>query len=267
MTNKAIRNALLVSAILALSACATAAIEPAPTQAQSAYAPWNGFLDHPRGYLTRESAPNASHFLPGAPAAGSAEALADIAAHNETRALSGGESWTQARADNEIETPRAPFKAFASVFGFEIDSASTPTLTYLLARVLADVEAVQHDVKRGAFRQRPYLVSGGEICIPAEDWLPRSSSYPSGHAATGWAWGLILSELAPQHQNALLERAAQYGESRLICGVHYPSDVRDGRLVGAALVARLHAEPAFQTDLAVARVELDRVLASVGREQ
>ena len=40
------------------------------------------------------------------------------------------------------------------------------------------------------------------------------------------------------------------------CGVHYPSDVEAGRTVGAALVARLHAEPQFLADMAAAKAEL-----------
>jgi acid phosphatase (class A) len=44
----------------------------------------------------------------------------------------------------------------------------------------------------------------------------------------------------------------------VICGVHYQSDVEAGRQLGAAMVARLHAEPAFEKDLAAARAELAR---------
>lgn len=42
----------------------------------------------------------------------------------------------------------------------------------------------------------------------------------------------------------------------MICGVHYASDVEAGRLVGAAVVARLKADPAFQADFAAAAREL-----------
>jgi acid phosphatase (class A) len=75
---------------------------------------------------------------------------------------------------------------------------------------------------------------------------------------TGFAWGLILSELAPRKAGELMQAGAAIGDSRVICGVHYQSDVEAGRQLGAAMVARLHAEPAFEKDLAAARAELAR---------
>ena len=44
----------------------------------------------------------------------------------------------------------------------------------------------------------------------------------------GWAWALILSELAPDRADAILARGLAYGESRAVCGVHYASDVEAG---------------------------------------
>ena len=41
----------------------------------------------------------------------------------------------------------------------------------------------------------------------------------------------------------------------MLINVHWQSDVVEGRVVGAGTVARLHAEPVFQADLAAAKVE------------
>jgi acid phosphatase (class A) len=43
--------------------------------------------------------------------------------------------------------------------------------------------------------------------------------------------------------------------------VHWLSDVVEGRAMGAAAVARLHADPAFAADLAAAKTELAAVRA------
>ena len=40
-----------------------------------------------------------------------------------------------------------------------------------------------------------------------------------------------------------------------MCNVHWQSDITEGRVIGAAVVARLHAEPAFRADLEVAKKE------------
>ena len=49
------------------------------------------------------------------------------------------------------------------------------------------------------------------------------------------------------------------GESRVICGYHYQSDVDAGRITGAVTVARLHADPAFQAQLKKAKDEFRRL--------
>ena len=87
-------------------------------------------------------------------------------------------------------------------------------------------------------------------------------SYPSGPSTLGWAWSLVLAELAPDRADQILRRGLAYGESRAICGVHYASDVEAGRIVGAALFAALKADPAFQTDFETARRELARARAT-----
>ena len=88
-----------------------------------------------------------------------------------------------------------------------------------------------------------------------------NGSYPSGHSSLGWAWALILSEIDPEHANAILARGRAFGESRVICGVHWQSDVEEGRFMGASAVARLHADPAFRADLEAARAELAGIRA------
>ena len=54
----------------------------------------------------------------------------------------------------------------------------------------------------------------------------------------------------------ILARGRAFGESRNICNVHWHSDVVEGRLVGSAAVARLHADPAFHAELEAAKAEL-----------
>ena len=55
---------------------------------------------------------------------------------------------------------------------------------------------------------------------------------------------------------ALVPLGYDFGQSRVICGVHWQSDVDAGRLIGAAVVARLHADPVFRVQLDEAKREL-----------
>lgn len=61
---------------------------------------------------------------------------------------------------------------------------------------------------------------------------------------------------APAKLGKLVEAGGAIGDSRVICGVRYRSDVEAGRKLGAAMVARLHADPQFLNDLAAAKAEL-----------
>lgn len=241
----------LLAAVL-VSGCATASAEPP--------AFWTGFHDHPRGYLKDAGNLNAAAFLPPAPVAGSEREAADFAVYHRTRALEGTPRWALAAADAEVETPEAPFKAFRCALGVRVEPAQAPTLTHLLGAVLPDVEIVQHEVK-STIRPRPYVREPAAMCISGAA-LSRSSSYPSGHSAIGFAWSLILAEIAPDRREAVLKRGIAYGESRAVCGFHYPSDVEAGRVMGAALVTGLRADPRFRADLDEARQELEAVRAT-----
>jgi acid phosphatase (class A) len=93
----------------------------------------------------------------------------------------------------------------------------------------------------------------------------KPDSYPSGHASIGWAWALTLAEVAPERAGAVLARGLAFGQSRVICGVHYRSDMEAGRIVGAATVARLHSDPVYTAQVAEARKEVAAARAAGSR--
>ena len=66
----------------------------------------------------------------------------------------------------------------------------------------------------------------------------------------------MLAGIAPDKADAVLQRAHAFGQSRVICGVHWQSDVDNGRLMGAAAVARLQSDPVFTAQVALARQEV-----------
>lgn len=61
--------------------------------------------------------------------------------------------------------------------------------------------------------------------------------------------------------DAILSRGRAFGESRVICGFHWPSDVIEGRFIGAGTVARLQADPVFRAEVKAAKAELAAVRA------
>lgn len=93
-------------------------------------------------------------------------------------------------------------------------------------------------------------------CDPDED--PNSYSYPSGHSSRAWNYAMILAELKPQTAKQLFELADRKSQSRVICGVHWKSDVQAARTVALANFAILNGNQEFLKDLEKARQEINK---------
>ena len=127
----------------------------------------------------------------------------------------------------------------------------------LLRRTLTDAVLTTSPAKDHYKRKRPFQLNNEPMCAPEQKaHLESNGSYPSGHTTIGWAWALILSEIAPDKIDAILLRARIYGENRNICNHHWYSDVVWGYFTGAAIAARLNADAGFRADLEAARAEL-----------
>lgn len=208
------------------------------------------------GYLSLQELPDSLALLPPPPAVGSAAFALDEAISRKSLALCGSSRWDLAAQDAYMMFPQAA-GTFSCALGIPITDKGTPHLYALLRRTLADAYLSTFKARQYYNRIRPFMVNGGPTCAPGEEELLRKDgSYPSGHAAFGWAWALILSEIAPEQTNALIARGRAFGESRVICNAHWHSDVVEGRFMGAATVARLHADPTFRADLEAARAEV-----------
>ncbi len=207
------------------------------------------------GYLDEASLPNSLALLPPPPAEDSAALALDEEVSRNALRLRGSPRWSMASADAVLSFPQAA-GTFACALGTPISEEETPHLFLLLRRTLADAGLSTYAAKNHYQRTRPYLVNKQPTCTPHEEkHAAKDFSYPSGHSALGWAWALVLAEIAPERADAILARGIAFSESRVVCNVHWQSDVAAGRLMGTATVARLHADSGFQKDLAAAKAE------------
>jgi acid phosphatase (class A) len=214
------------------------------------------------GFLEPHERPDSAVLVPAPPRPGTAAYAADLEAYRAMRALRETPRWRLAIADADLKFPHAA-STFACALGMPITAATTPNLYVLLRRTMVDAGQSTAAAKDKYQRQRPFAALGEPMCVPQDAAaLRKSGAYPSGHAAAGWAWALILAELAPDRAGQVLRRGYEFGLSRVVCGVHWPSDVETARTVGAAAVARLHADPEFMEQLARARQEVARVRAA-----
>jgi acid phosphatase (class A) len=253
MRCEGLRNVILPAVItvfvLSVAACTSPRKAAAPTRGTTG------------GYLAKESLPDSLALLPPPPAAGTAALAHDEQVHTNAVALRETPRYQLATLDAELAFPKAP-GAFACTLGAPIDEQQTPRLYELMQRTLFDAGLSTTGAKERYKRTRPFVVHNEPTCTPQDEArLRNNGSYPSGHTTIGWAWALILAEVDPARADAILARGRSFGESRLVCNVHWQSDILEGRVMGAAAVAHLHAVPEFREDLEAARKELTEVRA------
>ena len=214
------------------------------------------------GYLQPGQLPDSLALVAKPPAPGSAELAADEELYTATRRLRDTPRWAQAARDAELRFPQAA-EVFSCTLAMTISEQATPHLNMLLRRVRMDASRANDKAKDHYKRPRPFMAKGEASCTPHEKH--HSDSYPSGHASIGWAWALLLAEIVPGRADAILARGLEYGTSRVVCGVHWRSDVEAGRIVGASTVSRLHADPVFRAQMAAARREIEAARAAGAR--
>ena len=206
------------------------------------------------GYLAGHEVDFAT-FLSGPPPADSLWDRADQGLVEAFQAVDDAR-WQLADLDANALYPR-----FAEAFGTQIDKKTTPALVKLLDKAIDDVDATASAAKDHFHRPRPFQrLQLQRVCDKSSPPKPeahptRGTSYPSGHSTHGWTVAMILARVAPDRSEALMARAQEYEESRLVCGMHFPSDVEAGHEVAVAVVAHLDASSEFQADLNKARQE------------
>jgi undecaprenyl-diphosphatase len=87
-------------------------------------------------------------------------------------------------------------------------------------------------IKTRAVRERPYITHSAIRCVSAP--LDRYS-FPSGHTLHAVSFTLLLTSYLPEWAAPLALLALLIALSRVVLGLHYPTDVAAGALLGCAL--------------------------------
>jgi acid phosphatase (class A) len=226
---------------------------------------------------------DAVNLLPPPPEPNSPEQKRDVERVLQTQRASTPERMQLAQADASVDLIR-----FADVLGPNFVPDKMPGVAAFFRKVAGETGSVVGIAKDCWERPRPFLADPqihppgqmqqetaiapgtvaqntaphgpGSPCLPAGPTPAFSYSYPSGHSTFGAVTGILLANMVPEKRRELFARAWDYGESRVVGGVHFPTDVESGRIEATAMVALMMQGAEFRADLAAARVELRRSL-------
>jgi acid phosphatase (class A) len=200
--------------------------------------------------LLKPSQIDAARLLPPPPAAGSVEEKAEFDELRTIAARSTAEMRAVAAHDAKDETP----DIFNAAIGFDL--ATMPATFKLLGLVVKEEDEDTKLAKAFFHRDRPYAVDPAlKTCTPIKPGKA-ANSYPSGHATLAFSMGLVLASLLPEKSQAILARSSEYAEHRLVCGVHFRSDLAAGQAFGTVMALRLMQNRRFRTQMNRARAEL-----------
>lgn len=145
-------------------------------------------------------------------------------------------------------------------FGLKISKEETPAIYEVLTRGITTIENIRFRPKAHYFRIRPFAYFKEPSIFPQDDeWLSGEGSYPSGHTIRAWACALLMAQINPASAEAVFARAWLSGESRVISGCHWQSDVDASRPVAGIGFSRLQSSEKFQYDMARAQAEFRRL--------
>ena len=206
-------------------------------------------------FLTADEVPTASKFLPLPPKTTDAAFYNDWMRYEWGKTMRETERGKQA-VEDASHTLEYFYKIYSEPFGLTISKENTPEIAALMERVLATTYVCKDKAKSQLMRIRPFVQFNEPTPVPQdEEKLRTNSSYPSGHTTMGWGLALVLAEINPNRQDEILKRGYEYGESRVIVGFHYQSDVDHARILTSALLNRLHTNNDFKIQLQKAKAE------------
>ena len=217
-------------------------------------------LSGAKPYFSAEEMPDMTKWLPEPPAVDSKAFQYDISQYEWGKSRRADEQRRAMAISHASISPVMICSHFNKAFGLEITPEKTPQIYQLLLDGMETANNITEKPKKRYQRTRPFSYFNEHTLVPKhEDILRSNGSYPSGHTVIGTMAALLLSEINPAATDALIEIGYQYGQSRVITGYHWQSDVNASRFATAVALAKLHTSKRFTKQLKRAKREFKKL--------
>lgn len=209
-------------------------------------------------FYTREEAPHLENVIPAPPQ------LTDPLFQNDWNQYLWGKSIRDTeRGEQAVKDAKLGgnffFERYSEAMGIKtMTKEDYPILYELLKKAHYTEMEAGASAKKYFARVRPYQQFKEESGVPKSENPTDFTSYPSGHTHAAWLTGMIMTAVAPEYAEQIMKAAYEVGQSRVIVGYHYQSDVDAGRVCASVTFARLCSMPEFLSMLEKAKKEFAR---------
>ena len=217
-------------------------------------------------YFTTDQLPDLIQSLPAPPDSLSHGFAYDVMQYQWGKAQRPDSVRAEMARRDAVWTYEALLGELAGPFGLALSKEATPAIWTVLVNSLATTDQMRVAPKAYYHRRRPFEVFNEKMLTGEEAALSGEGSYPSGHTMRGWTAALLLAQINPAAADGLYARAWKYGESRVIAGAHWQSDVDVTRVAASIGFSRLQTSDRFQAEMARAQEEFRRLTTAVGQQ-
>jgi acid phosphatase (class A) len=186
--------------------------------------------------------------LPAPPEPNSLADLADLDTVLRVQEFRSPAEMAEATRDSTL----GPMDWSATLLGTDFTATNYPKIAKLFADIRGDMKPYAH-TSPYTHRARPK-----DRDARVKPILPsHHGAYPSARTTGTRIWAFVMGEIVPERKADFLAHADKSAWLRVVAGVHYPTDLVGGRLIGEAFIALLQNNPDFNRELAAAKAEFD----------
>ncbi len=210
-------------------------------------------------YIPVQDLPDLIKCLPAPPAFDSPEFAYDVVRYQWGKTQRADSARAAIARRDAVWTYEALLAEFSIPFGLTISITETPEIWKLMETSLVTTDPMRVAPKAYYHRKRPFeMYEEHLLSTETEAELSGEGSYPSGHTVRGWLAALLLAEINPARADTIFARGWMYGESRVIEGAHWQSDVDASRAAASIAYAALQTSAAFREQMERAKAEFAR---------